>query len=400
MSPRADIAPAEWRLGSAGIAMIAVSYGLTRYGYGLFEPEIRADFQLSVGASGVVASGAYIGYLVALSLVAVLADRTGPRPLVAAAGVSAGSGMAVAVLAQQPWQLLAGLIVAGASSGFAWAPFSDAVDQLIARPRRHVVLAAIPSGTAFGIVIAGVLVLAGLGASWRAVWIIFCAGAVIATAHNIHVLRRTGPARRPKAPGRRPTFSSFVRPGARGLFSTALSYGVVGSVYWTFSVAAIAQANTTSSVMTSAFWTLIGIAGIAAIGSGRAFGEFGLPRSHAALMAGLAFAAALIALAPHWWPVVVLSAAVYGAVFMATSGLLAVWSYRLFPEQPSVGFSATVFFLGLGAILGPAGFGAIAEHWGLRSALLLAAAIPIATLPFRPQRTPHRDPPMTARDRG
>jgi len=110
----------EWQLGSASIAMVGVSYGFARYGYGLFEPQIREEFGLSVGASGAIASVAYIGYVLALSTVGVLASRVGPRPLVTAAGVSAAAGMALAAMTSQPWQLLVGLIVAGASSGFAW----------------------------------------------------------------------------------------------------------------------------------------------------------------------------------------------------------------------------------------------------------------------------------------
>ncbi|MEV6229977.1 hypothetical protein AB0L88_19160 [Saccharopolyspora shandongensis] len=77
-----------------------------------------------------------------------------------------------------------------------------------------------------------------------------------------------------------------------------------------------------------------------------------------------------IAIAPWSWPAIGVSAIVYGLGFMATSGLLAVWSYRVFPDQPSVGFSATVFFLGIGVIVGPALFGALADAWNLRAALM------------------------------
>lgn len=374
----------EWQLGSAGIAMIGVSYGFARYGYGLFEPQIRAAFGLSVAASGAIASGAYAGYVIALSAVGLLARRVGPRPLVTAAGVSAVGGMALVMTADHPWQLLAGLVVAGASSGFAWAPYSDAVAQLVAPARRHALLAAIPSGTAFGITVAGGLTLFGIGTAWRWVWLVFCVIAALTTVHNVRLLRGTKPVS-PSAQAS--SLRSLLRPGTRALYSTALSYGVIGAVYWTFAESAISQAAPANTVVGAVFWTLLGIAGISAVGSGWVITKLGLRRSHSLLLGGLAIATALIAIAPSRWPAIGVSAIVYGVGFMATSGLLAVWSYRVFPDQPSTGLSVTVLFLGIGAIVGPALFGALADIWNLRAALTAAAVVAVATLSQRPPAT-------------
>ncbi|MEV5537115.1 YbfB/YjiJ family MFS transporter [Saccharopolyspora shandongensis] len=175
-------------------------------------------------------------------------------------------------------------------------------------------------------------------------------------------------------------------------YSTALSYGVVGAVYWTFSVSAISQAAPANTVVGALFWTLIGIAGISAVGSGWVFAMLGLRCSHSLLLGGLAAATALIAIAPGSWPAIGVSAIVYGVGFMATSGLLAVWSYRVFPDQPSVGFSATVLFLGIGAIVGPALFGALADAWNLHAALMASAAIAVAALSQRPPITTAHEP--------
>jgi predicted MFS family arabinose efflux permease len=367
--------------------MIGVSYGFARYGYGLFEPEIRAAFGLSVAASGAMASGAYVGYVIALSAVGLLASRIGPRPLVVAAGASAAAGIALVVTADQRWQLLTGLVVAGASSGFAWAPYSDAIAQLVTPARRHALLAAIPSGTAFGITVAGGLALSTMGTAWRLAWALFCVAAVLATVYNGWLLRGTKPASR-SGFAQSGSFRSLLRPGTRTLYLTALSYGMVGAVYWTFSVSAISQASPANPVVGPLFWTLIGIAGISAVGSGWAFAKLGLRRSHSLLLGGLAAATVLIAVAPWSWPAIGVSAIVYGAGFMATSGLLAVWSYHVFPDQPSVGFSATVLFLGIGAIVGPALFGTLADVWNLRAALMASAAIAVAALGQRPPSSP------------
>lgn len=45
----------------AGLAIVVSTYGLARYSYGLFVPQIRADFNLSVEMMGRIASGSYAG---------------------------------------------------------------------------------------------------------------------------------------------------------------------------------------------------------------------------------------------------------------------------------------------------------------------------------------------------
>ncbi|WP_216843650.1 hypothetical protein [Phytoactinopolyspora alkaliphila] len=87
-----------------------------------------------------------------------------------------------------------------------------------------------------------------------------------------------------------------------------------------------------------------------------------------------------------------LSAVTYGPAFMAVSALLAIWSYQTFPDRPTAGFSATVFFLGAGTIAGPAMVGVIAERHGLRAAPLLAAVVALLTVLVRMDRsrTPSR----------
>lgn len=385
----------DWGLGGAGIAMIGVSYGFARYGYGLFEPEIREDYSLSVAASGAIASGAYVGYVVALSAVALLASRVGPRPLIMAAGVTATVGMAVVVVAEKPWHLLVGLVVAGASSGFAWAPYSDAIDQLVHPARRHSLLAAIPSGTAFGITVAGGLALSEIGETWRQSWMGFCVLAALATACNLWFLRTTRPVTRHGDSSCRISPRFFLRTGTRALYLTAFSYGIVGAVYWTFAVAVVAHA--TAHTASALFWVVIGLAGITAIGSGWLFAKLGLRLCHTLLLGGLAASSALIATAPAWWPAIAASAVVYGASFMATSGLLSVWSYRMFPDRPSVGFSGTVFFLGLGAVVGPVLFGTVAEASNLRAALLMAAGLAAITTTLRPAAESRPREPTIAR---
>ncbi|PZA19114.1 MFS transporter, partial [Modestobacter versicolor] len=55
----------------AGLAVIAVTYGLARYGFGLFLPQFRGEFGVTAATAGGIAAGSYLAYC----LTALLAQR-------------------------------------------------------------------------------------------------------------------------------------------------------------------------------------------------------------------------------------------------------------------------------------------------------------------------------------
>jgi predicted MFS family arabinose efflux permease len=382
-SPPRPGAP-EWRVAMAGVLVIAVSYGFARYGYGLFLPQIRSEFALSTSTLGLIGSATYVGYLTALVLVGVLAARVGPRPLILCAGLSATIGMALVAIAPGPGVLVAGLVLAGTSSGWAWAPYSDVVDRLVRPERRQRVMALLPAGTAFGVVVSGPLALVAHDAGWRYAWLLFAAVALAATVSSARTLPRG--ADRPVADGSGGGvgWRWLLRPRTTPLYVSAAAYGVVGSVYWTFAIDAISRAGSADAAVAPLFWTLVGLAGTAGVFTGTLLARLGLGRSHGLLFGSIASAVLLLGLAPGTPVVGAVSAVLYGPSFMAVSGLLAVWSYRLFPDRPAAGLSATVFFLGLGTIVGPAVLGIVADHHGLRLAFVLTAGLAALALAARP----------------
>jgi predicted MFS family arabinose efflux permease len=208
------------------------------------------------------------------------------------------------------------------------------------------------------------------------------------TACNVRILPG-GPHRR-SAEGtvQRADLRWFLRAQAVPVYVTALSYGVIGAVYWTFAVDAVSRDLRDGDPTGPLFWTLMGVAGTAGVFTGVLIARLGLARLRVALFTAMAVAIALLGVAPGAIPAVAVSAVLYGPAFMATSGLLAVWSYQVFPEQPSTGFSSTVFFLGIGTIIGPAAIGAFAEVHGLGAGFLLTAGIAMLTLLARPGRRP------------
>jgi hypothetical protein len=83
------------RLAAAGLAMIAVCYGLARFAYGLFVPAFTAEFGLDAATAGAIASGSYAAYCVAIVVATVATARWGPRSVAIAAGLAAAGGTAL-----------------------------------------------------------------------------------------------------------------------------------------------------------------------------------------------------------------------------------------------------------------------------------------------------------------
>jgi hypothetical protein len=130
-----------------GLTMIAVTYGLARFAYGLFLPEIRESLDLSETALGYIGAGSYAGYCLAIVAALVFTSRTGPRFMAVAAGAVAVVGMAVVACAPAAWVLAVGIPVAGSSSGLASPPMGEAVVTSILEGLQDRANALINSGT-------------------------------------------------------------------------------------------------------------------------------------------------------------------------------------------------------------------------------------------------------------
>jgi hypothetical protein len=128
-------------------------------------------------------------------------------------------------------------------------------------------MALLPVGTAFGVAVAGPLALLTHGGSWRYAWLAFSVLALLSTLYNARTLP-SGVGKRSAAGSATVGLRWFLRRPAAPLYLTSLSYGFIGSVYWTFAMDAIAAAGTIDAGREPVFWTLMGLAGIAGLGTG------------------------------------------------------------------------------------------------------------------------------------
>lgn len=162
------------------MSIVAVTFGLARYSFGLFLPDIRADFALSLQSIGMIAGGSYIGCLAATLAGAWLSTLSGPRLPILLGGLSAAIGMAMIAAAPTAFVLACGVFIAGSSPGFAYPPYADVIARHVAPDRRDIVYAWINSGTGFGVAVAGPPALWN-GTDWRLAWLAFAGLALVVT---------------------------------------------------------------------------------------------------------------------------------------------------------------------------------------------------------------------------
>ena len=170
-----------------GLALIAVTYGLARFAYGLFLPEMREAFDLSPSLLGLIGAGSYLGYCVAVIISLVYTSRTGPRLMAVGAGVVAVAGMAVVAGSPVAWVLALGILVAGSSTGLASPPMAEAVARSIRHSLQDRANALINSGTSVGVALSGPAALLLTG-QWRLAWTTFALVGLAVLAWNAAVM--------------------------------------------------------------------------------------------------------------------------------------------------------------------------------------------------------------------
>jgi predicted MFS family arabinose efflux permease len=362
-----------------GTAMIAVTFGLARYGYGLLLPDMKAEIGIGPSTAGLISSLGYLAYLVANAAVVPLASRLGERVAVAVAAASAALGMAVIAIAGSPWAVAIGVLIAGTAAGMAFPPYADIVDRHVDAPRRAVVWSTISSGTGWGVVLAGPVAIL-VGDQWRAAWASFVVIAVVAgvAATRLAPPRADVPLRRPQL-----SLSWFLCPRSRPLLLSAILVGAGSSVWWVFSVDAMQHAGI-AATPARVVYAVCGAAMLLGSFSGFAFERLGLRPSYLGSTLLLGVSLGLLGAAHANLVEALVAAALFGAFYAAVIAAHGVWSAQVFEEHPAAGLAAVSTALTLGTLVGPAMAGVIIDRSGHALALATAAVISCAAVPFCP----------------
>jgi predicted MFS family arabinose efflux permease len=370
-------------LASAGVGVVATSYGMARYGFGLLAPEIKATFHLGNRSVGLLAAASYIAYLATSVTAGALTVRVGPRAVVAAGGGCAVVGMVIAGTAAGPGWLFAGLLVAGASAGFVFPPFSDVVAGSLAPERRARVLSAISSGTGWGVALAAPIALAA-GGGWRTAWLLFAVIAALATAWAVAVLPTpAGGAIRGEVVRVSPRW--FLCPRSSPLLTGGVLVGLASSVYWTFGVEHLQRPGGLSAAQSQIVLAVVGVASVGGTAAGDVIRRIGAGHAYVLAAALEATALLVVGLAPGTPATGLTSAILFGFAYNTIIAIQVIWSARVFAERPSAGLAAVTVMNALGLLAGAPVLGAIADETGLAAVFGAGAVVLLGTAALAPR---------------
>ncbi len=367
----------------AGAALIGCCYGFARFAYGLFVPVFTDRFELNATVIGLVGAGSYVGYCAAITVALVYSDRVGARRMAVAAGVVATVGILVVTAAQSAAVLAIGILVAGMSTGLASPPLASALAQRLSAERADRAQTIVNAGTGIGVVVSGPIALALLD-QWRLAWAIYGAITVAVTAWVAFALRTGSQASRSSA-----TVGRRFRPGTAGLLVASVLTGAGSIAIWNFGRDAISQAH--AGGLATAAWIALGAAGVAGALGGDLVRRLGFRPAWVGVVAAMSAATVLLAVAVRHPVAVLLAVTVFGAAYITMSGLLLIWSTRVYPESASLGVGLSFFALAAGQALGAPLTGALTENLGYPTAFVVAAAVGAIALVLRPPPSPRAD---------
>lgn len=371
------------RLAVSGLFLIAACYGLARFAYGLYVPGFRHTFRLSPSLVGAIGSGSYAAYCAAILAATVLTARFGARPVAVTAGAVATVGTGMVAAAPTATVLACGVAVAGASTGLASPPLAQAVAQRAAEDRRDRVQTVINAGTGVGVAVSGPLALA-TPHQWRLAWSAFALLSAAATAwvaRTVPVSQTAGSGHAALLP--RPILAS----GAIRLLVAATAMGSASTAVWTFGRDRLATVGHLSATVTSVSWILLGLLGVLAAGTGDLLSRAGIHRSWQTGMLTLALVTVLVAAFPADPVVAVVAFALFGAVYIALTGILLVWGTRVYQSTPVIGVGLAFLMIAAGQAVSAPLLGKLTDALGGGIAFVIAAAIAVlgATLTTRPR---------------
>lgn len=364
------------RLILSSMGLIAATYGLARFGYGLFLPQFQSAFELEAATAGMIQAGSFLSYCVAAAMAVPAAKR--PRTLVISAGASAALGSAVIAMAPNATTLGIGVVVAGAGAGFATPGTVGLISRLVGEPSRERAQTTVNSGTGVGLVAAG-LVLAATTENWRAGWIIFAVTATLATVATLASARSGDPLRAPR-PGE-PVTTTHSHPrdflALRRVVAMALCSGAGSAAVWTFGRATLDGASPgffPGQTYSVAAWILLGAMSIAGALAARLAQRWSLAMAWSVTNLAMLLSTVGIGLMPGQ-PVAAFAAiSLFGVGYTAMTGVLIVWAMRLTARTPAASTVLLFVALALGQAMGAWLLGALQEL-SSASVMFMAAAV-------------------------
>ena len=358
-----------------GAALVAISYGLARFAFGLFVPPIRDELGLSSSMIGIIGALPLISFLLATAVAPLITTLLGARYTAVLSGLLGTAGLWLISQADDALMLGVGVFACGICTGLMMPALTAAMQTVVKRSLHGRVSSVMNAGTSIGVIMAVPTVLFLVGA-WRLAYLSFAVLAglgVLAAWRLLPSVSRIVPsdAAPPPPLGELP-WSRLIR-----LSLFAYLMGFISAAYWIFAPDLVVSLGGLSAGATAWLWLAVGIAGLGGAAVADLADRNNPPITQALMLMMLAASLALLAASPSQPLLTAFSALVFGLAYMSLTGLYLMTGIRLLPGRLSVGPVLPFMAVSLGQATGSPAVGALVDGFGYADAFSMFAALGI-----------------------
>ena len=373
-------------------AFIAATYGFGVYLFASLLPDMRSTLGFSYSAAGGMTALAHVGLLGCASFSAGWVRRWGAERVVVCSVLVCCLGLGTMAAVRSTWQVALVLLCMGGAAAAVWVPMVAVVQRYIAVAHQGKALGLMSSGTAYGVLLNGVLISHFMPVyGWRAVWILLgLLTALLLVWGALRLLKGPSPPRPERlSASQAASTEAAAAPHLLELCRRPLVLKLLAIMFMS-GLACMPSQNMLSAYLREELgydvaqvgmaWSVIGMAGMAGGFAMGALADWISARASLALTFAMLTLSALAFLLNAGVATVYLGAALFGVAFNAIFGLVpTLISLNFVASEATRVFACATVLLGVGSMLGNA-LGGLLRDWTQSFAAIYAVAFGVCLL--------------------